>query len=175
MNTIEFFVSDDGMDICYRDGDKYAVLTDKDVDIIAHIYNMVQDTYPDAHKAMLQIYGSNIKFKWLTVRRFIKCNLSKHDEIVDIEHGIFNLERIKCPLRGECKHEHIICMPRPTGKLSTRELEVAKLIADGLHDSEIADALFISQFTAENHRKNILKKLSLKNKAGIAAWYKSQL
>lgn len=51
--------------------------------------------------------------------------------------------------------------------LSARELEVVKLIAQELSSSEIADRLFISQGTVENHRHNILQKLGVKNSIGI--------
>ncbi|MDQ8005806.1 MAG: helix-turn-helix transcriptional regulator [Pedobacter sp.] len=49
------------------------------------------------------------------------------------------------------------------GKLSVREVEVLKLMALGLSSSEIAEQLFIALATVETHRRNIRKKLSLKN------------
>lgn len=51
--------------------------------------------------------------------------------------------------------------------LSARELEVIKLIAQELSSSEIAERLFISVGTVENHRHNILQKLGVKNSIGI--------
>ncbi len=51
--------------------------------------------------------------------------------------------------------------------LSARELEVIKLIAQEFSSSEIAERLFISQGTVENHRHNILQKLGVKNSIGI--------
>jgi DNA-binding NarL/FixJ family response regulator len=60
------------------------------------------------------------------------------------------------------------------GKLSTngdlpvltrREVEVLKLIADGLTNQEIADKLFISSWTVDSHRKNLLLKFNAKNTA----------
>ena len=49
--------------------------------------------------------------------------------------------------------------------LSPREIEVTQLIADGLTDREIGDKLEISHKTVSTHRKNILRKLGLKNTA----------
>lgn len=46
-------------------------------------------------------------------------------------------------------------------KLSERELEVIRNLADGLSSSQIAEKLFISMHTVKTHRKNILKKLDL--------------
>lgn len=53
--------------------------------------------------------------------------------------------------------------PKDKKSLSNRELEVIKLISDGLSYKEIAEKLFISTRTIETHRNNILKKLELKN------------
>ena len=48
--------------------------------------------------------------------------------------------------------------------LTTREREVLKLIAEGKSSKEIANLLFISVFTVNNHRASIMDKLNL-NKA----------
>jgi len=60
--------------------------------------------------------------------------------------------------------------------LSDREIEVLKLIANGLGTNEIADCLFVSPNTIEFHRKNIMRKLNVANmaqlvKEGIAKGY----
>lgn len=52
-------------------------------------------------------------------------------------------------------------------KLSEREKEVMVMIADELTNQQIADKLHISKRTVEGHRKNILKKLKLKNTAAL--------
>lgn len=49
--------------------------------------------------------------------------------------------------------------------LTKREMEVLKLIAEGLNTREIADKLFISEYNAEGHRKNLLLKFNVKNTA----------
>lgn len=54
--------------------------------------------------------------------------------------------------------------------LSEREIEVIKLISDGLTNKEIADALFLSTHTVNTHRKNIMHKLNIKNTAGIVIY-----
>ncbi|WP_084524005.1 LuxR C-terminal-related transcriptional regulator [Adhaeribacter aquaticus] len=51
----------------------------------------------------------------------------------------------------------------PAEKLSEREKEVLKLIAEGLTNQEIADKLFNSKRTIETHRQNILTKTKCKN------------
>ena len=45
--------------------------------------------------------------------------------------------------------------------LTSREQEVMRLLAEGLSSKEIAEKLFISHKTVENHRANIMSKLDL--------------
>jgi DNA-binding NarL/FixJ family response regulator len=47
------------------------------------------------------------------------------------------------------------------GTLTPREQEVMRLLAEGLSTKEVAEKLFISPKTVENHRANIMKKLDL--------------
>jgi non-specific serine/threonine protein kinase len=61
-----------------------------------------------------------------------------------------------------------------TGVLTSRELEVADLVADGLANKEIAAALVISPRTAETHVEHILTKLGFTSRAQIATWVAEQ-
>lgn len=95
----------------------------------------------------------------MAVRRFIKCNFGLYDNVIDIdENWNFRFEFVGCPLRGECKSDKIICAPKFNSKLSDRQLEVMRLLYEGKSDSEIADRLFISLNTVNNHRKTVLEK-----------------
>ena len=57
-----------------------------------------------------------------------------------------------------------------TSVLGRRECEVAALVAKGLSNRAIADALVIAPRTVETHVSNILGKLGLHSRAQIAAW-----
>jgi DNA-binding NarL/FixJ family response regulator len=54
--------------------------------------------------------------------------------------------------------------------LSPRELEVAKLVAEGNSSREIADALVISEKTVERHRGNVLDKLRMRDRVDLTRW-----
>ena len=58
--------------------------------------------------------------------------------------------------------------------LSRRELEVARLVAEGKTNRAIAGELFMSERTAQTHVQHILTKLGLSNRTQIAAWMASQ-
>jgi DNA-binding CsgD family transcriptional regulator len=54
--------------------------------------------------------------------------------------------------------------------LSKRELDIITYIKQGHTSKEIAEQLFISQFTVDTHRKNILKKLQLPSVKALIAF-----
>ena len=54
--------------------------------------------------------------------------------------------------------------------LTARELEVLRLIAQGLKNREIADTLSIAIKTVETHRTKIMQKLDLHNSAELATY-----
>ncbi len=60
----------------------------------------------------------------------------------------------------------------PFTELSERELEVLKLIADGMSNGEIAAKLVLSEKTIKGHVSNILSKLQLadRTQAAVYAW-----
>ena len=55
-------------------------------------------------------------------------------------------------------------------RLTTREKEILKLIAEGKSSKEIAELLFISVRTVEHHRANIMNKLNLKKTASLVQY-----
>jgi DNA-binding NarL/FixJ family response regulator len=55
--------------------------------------------------------------------------------------------------------------------LSERERQVLHLIAEGHTDAEVAAALCISVYTAQNHVKSILRKLNARNRTQASTIY----
>lgn len=65
--------------------------------------------------------------------------------------------------------------PAPFTCLTEREYEVARLVAEGLDNREIAATAYLSEGTVRNNISSILSKMSLKNRTQIAvAYYKSK-
>ncbi len=69
-------------------------------------------------------------------------------------------------------------MGRPIGngsvRLSRRELEIARLVAEGLTNREIASRLFISERTVDGHLEHVREKLGVNSRAQVAAWVTKQ-
>ncbi len=57
--------------------------------------------------------------------------------------------------------------------LTARQLEVASLVAQGKSNREIADALTITERTAESHVERIRLRLGFRSRAQVAAWFVS--
>ncbi|MGS0684927.1 ATP-binding protein [Nakamurella sp. GG22] len=78
-------------------------------------------------------------------------------------------------LRRQLRLDGVVSIPqRPTettranpGGLTNRQLDVARLLARGLTNSEIATEVFISQKTAEHHVSAVLSKLGLPNRRAV--------
>jgi DNA-binding NarL/FixJ family response regulator len=64
---------------------------------------------------------------------------------------------------AEIPDEQTITTEHAYASLTPREQEVMALLAEGLSSVQIAEKLFISPKTAENHRYNIMHKLKLHN------------
>ncbi|PWM49235.1 MAG: hypothetical protein DBX56_02960 [Coriobacteriia bacterium] len=76
-------------------------------------------------------------------------------------------------VHSNASHEQL--RPTPFACLSEREYEVARLVAEGLDNREIAATAYLSEGTVRNNISSILSKMSLKNRTQIAvAYYKSK-
>lgn len=167
MKSVEFYTTPEGEITLRAEGEAEHTLDQhRDAGFISKFITILDEFYPEAHTALMDVYSRSALNKryrdFLVVRRFIKCNFGLYDNMIDMDaQGNFKFEFVGCPLRGECKHDGIICNPRFNSRLSNRELEVMHLCVEGLRDDEISDRLFISLNTVNNHRKNSFKKLGV--------------
>ena len=141
-------------------------LTIKDTEAIQELLETSKTFYPEQFAALNEEYAKSSQnktyFDFLRARRIVNCCFGENDRQADVdEFGRYNFEMVKCPLIAECKYFKIICQPKFSSTLSDRELEVMKLYFNHVPTDKIAEKLFLSIHTVNNHRKNSLRKLNL--------------
>lgn len=165
MGSIEFYMFEDELWCMSPNGNQK--VSENDTELIKTILERVRECYPKAYEALQKNYeksSSNVPYyQFLMANRFCRCNFGELDSSKkDIDNkGIFNFERVKCPLRGECKHEGVICCPKFNSKLSEAEMRVMKLIYEEYGVDDVADALYLSPNTVKNHIKSVYTKLGI--------------
>lgn len=181
--NIEFFKTPDG-DVMYkRQGEGVRQLTEQDRETVASLLSLIRIRYPETFNTLSDIYSKSEKnrawYEFRMVSRFIRCNLGDYDtNSIDIdEDGLFHFEQMKCPLMGagDCRWEGVICHPKLSTGLTTRELELLPLFAEGLQSHEIAERLCISKNTVDRHRQNIMAKLGKRSVTELAAYYHAHI
>lgn len=182
ISNIEFYNTPEG-DVMMKEFGKPAImLKDTERPTIEYMLTIIRDRYPKAHARLMQLYSSSTMNRWhyefRVVHRFIRCNFGEYDQYsLDINHnGQFVFEEVKCPLRGECEHENVICRPELDTALTEREIEVFRLIASNLQTDKIASELHISPCTVNRHRENIKAKIGACAVAEMVSyWYQNNL
>jgi DNA-binding NarL/FixJ family response regulator len=102
---------------------------------------------------------------------------SAHDELVDAIRRVLEGKIYVSPEVSQAVISHMVSAPRnsepernPLGKLSERELEVFRLVAEGYANKQVARQLNLSVKTVEKHRSNVMRKLNLRNAANLVSF-----
>ncbi len=99
---------------------------------------------------------------------YVTKNSSKQ-EMYDAIKSVMNGQKYICAeIQKNITNQMLV--DEDDNKLSTlteREIEIIKLIKNGMTNKEIAEQLFLSPRTVETHRARILKKLDLKNSLSL--------
>jgi DNA-binding NarL/FixJ family response regulator len=93
--------------------------------------------------------------------------LLKEDTDRELFSAIESLRQGKTHISPGLREEMAGSNAALTLPLSTREIEVLKLLAQGKRNKDISEVLSISIRTVENHRASIMNKLRLKNTADL--------
>jgi DNA-binding NarL/FixJ family response regulator len=108
---------------------------------------------------------------------YVTKNSSKDEmmeAIVEVNNGNkYVCDEVKNILARQELEEEGLVQP-DLNDLSRREIDIVRLIKEGLSSKEIATRLEISIKTVEVHRYNVLKKLNLKNTASLVNFMNGQ-
>lgn len=166
MNTaLEFYSFEDEVWVRKEDGETFRY-TENDTEITKLIYDKLESFYPKALVELRKIckessYCTNY-FRHRVALRFCRCNFGVIDNNPDINRmGQFTLEHVTCPLRGECRHENIVCNPEFNHNITAGEMRVMELLYRNVTIEDVADKLCLSPHTARNHKRNAMTRLGL--------------
>lgn len=154
-------------------------LKDTEVDVILLDINMpvlngvettkrITKKYPGVKVIALSMYDQQSYFKRM-MQYGARGYLLKNDPIDEILTAISTVMEgqryISEKLRDQLSSIEFLTGSKQDVEISTRELDVLKLISEGMTDTEMAEKLFISSHTVNSHRKNLLSKFNAKNSA----------
>lgn len=133
----------------------------------------ILSTHPEARLVALTMHNDEAYY-YRMVELGVKGFLLKNSDIDEVvcavrevcAGGSYFSQELLDSLVSNLKESQVEAEPL----LSEREMEVLPLICQGLSNQEIADKLFISKRTVDNHRANILEKSGCKNTAGMVVW-----
>ncbi len=97
---------------------------------------------------------------------------AKFDAAFEAGRRLSRGEAVRLAL-GAPDHVEVPAAGAGAGPLAARELEVARLIAEGMTNKQIAARLFISDRTVATHVGHILNKLGFNSRAEVAGWMAS--
>jgi len=130
--------------------------------VVLTSYHQDEHIFPALQAGAISYILKDVKMEELadTIQRAAQGEVTLHPQVA---------ARIIQELHG-AKRDEI----NPFTELTQREMEVLKLIANGLSNSEIAEQLVISEHTVKGHVSNILSKLHLadRTQAAVYAWQK---
>lgn len=169
MERIEFHTGPDGVVRYQADGGEMKRLT-RFSEPVAVLAELIEARFPGAWARLQQLYpkrkGAVMQDKTVAamVERFVRCNMGEHDLLTaDFDHGRLNFEEVRCPLRGICADEGIICKPTDALPLTQAERRVASMYVYGYTFKEIAAELGKSPATVKAQLHAMKNKLGVEN------------
>ncbi|MEM5775126.1 MAG: response regulator transcription factor [Anaerolineaceae bacterium] len=136
---------------------------------------VIKNEFPDAHILVLTSFAEDDKvfpaIKSGALGYLLKD--STPEQLIEAIHDVYRGEpslppRIAIKMMEELNRPPDL--PPTESPLTTREMEVLRLVAQGLDDEEIAAKLVISKWTVRTHIRNILNKLHLANRLQAALY-----
>jgi DNA-binding NarL/FixJ family response regulator len=141
---------------------------------------IIKDKYPQTRVLILTIHENEEYIQQMILAGadgYVVKNAEKK-EIFDGVRAVANSESFFSPSVSKVLLEGLIKRTRKkedpeteiNNKLTRREIEVLRLIADGMTSKEISEKLFLSISTVNSHRTNMMKKLDIHDTASLVRY-----
>ncbi len=131
---------------------------------------MVSAKYPAVKIIALTMYDDNNRVHKMLkagAKGYVLKNTSKQELLQAIQTVAAGGGDYSAPGAGKIMQKISDENTNPVSNLTEREIEIIKLIVKSMTNKEIAAKLFISELTVNTHRKNAMRKLEIKNTAGL--------
>lgn len=130
---------------------------------------IMKEKYPS-----VMILGLSTFNQGLYIKKMIENGASGYilknasgEELLAAIHAVYEGKIFFSGEVGQALEEYKRSSKNELPALSSREKEILGLIAEGYTNPQIAEKIFLSQFTVDSHRKNLLAKLNVKNTATL--------
>ncbi len=150
------------------------ILTDISMPLLSgtELCKMIKSEFPHIQVLILSMYNNSTAVKEAVLAEadgYILKNSGK-DELLNAIHRISNggtyFAQDIIPLIYNQYHKEKI-QNEQLSLLTTREREILSLIVKEMTSEEIAESLFISKKTVDNHRQHLLEKTGCKSTVGL--------
>jgi len=126
---------------------------------------LIREKYPDIKVVVISMYFEKAIVEQLT-------QIDVHGFIPKLASGAVFVDTLMKIMRGEkvfveMKQDAAAGPASDINQLSKRQLEILRMIRDGLTTRQIADRLKLKVFTVDTHRKNICQKLNITSPNGL--------
>ena len=128
---------------------------------------VMKEKYPGIMLLGLSTFNQGLYIKKMMengASGYILKNSSK-EELIEAINAVHNGDIYFSGEVGRSLEEYQKYSKTELPLLTSREKEVLALIAEGYTNPQIAEKIFLSPFTVDSHRKNLLAKLNVKNTA----------
>jgi DNA-binding NarL/FixJ family response regulator len=129
----------------------------------------IKEKYPGIMVLGLSTFNQGLYIKKMMengASGYILKNSSK-EELIKAIHAVYSGQIYFSGEVGEALQAYQRSSKDELPALTPREKEVLELIAEGYTNPHIAEKIFLSSFTVDSHRKNLLAKLNVKNTASL--------
>ena len=130
---------------------------------------VMKEKYPGVYILGLSTFNQGLYIKKMMengASGYVLKNSSK-EELLKAIHTVHSGGVFFSGEVGEALKEYQKSEKSQLPELSPREKEILGLIAEGFTNPQIAEKIFLSSFTVDSHRKNLLAKLNVKNTASL--------
>lgn len=130
---------------------------------------VMKEKYPGVFILGLSTFNQGLYIKKMMANGasgYILKNSSR-EELINAIHTVHEGGIYFSGEAGQALQDFQRSSPQELPALTAREKEILELIAQGYTNPQIAEKIFLSSFTVDSHRKNLLAKLNVKNTASL--------